>query len=136
MVCLARQSGRSYCKKGARDFDVISFRSEVPTGSNAVLGLSNLALEINGLNVFGGSDAQDVVIVPKDGKIVMSEDRDFRFGGSVKAGKFEFTGGRFNFNYHEFLVELNSVEQMHIRAEVEGEYDSKGNLKPGLSKFN
>ena len=131
-VWLDKADDHRLCKKGARDFDVISFRSEVPTGSNAVLGLSNLALEINGLNVFRVSDAQDVVIVPKDSNKSMSEDRDFRFGGSVKAGKFEFTGSRFNFNYNEFLVELNSVEQMHIRAEVEGEYDSKGNPKTRL----
>ena len=131
-VWLDKADDHRLCKKGARDFDVISFRSEIQTGSNAVLGLSNLALEINGLQSFRVSDAQNVIITPKDGQIIMSEDRDFRFGGSVKAGKFEFTGSRFNFNYDEFLVELNSVEQMHIRAEVEGEYDSKGNPKTRL----
>lgn len=129
---LPKADNHLLCKKGRTDYDVISFRSEVAHGANAVLGLSNLALEINGIGSFRVSDAQNVIITPKDGQIVMSDNRDFRFGGSVKAGKFEFSGSKFAFDYDEFLVELNSVEQMHIRAEVEGEYEASGRPKTRL----
>ena len=117
------------CNKGIRDYDVISFRSEVGKGANAVLGLKNKILDIRGIESFKVSEAQDVFIIPKDGKISMSEDRDFAFSGIVKAGKFEFNGSKFEFDYSSFQINLNTVEKMRIRAEINGEYTSSGRLK-------
>ena len=117
------------CNKGRRDYDVIAFRSEVGTGANAVLGLKNKVLDIHGIGSFKVSEAQDVFITPKDGNISMSEDRDFTFSGYVKAGKFEFNGSKFEFDYSSFQINLNAVEQMHIRAEIEGEYSASGRPK-------
>ena len=120
------------CNKGRSDYDVIAFRSEVGNGANAVLALNTMALEIAGIRAFRVSEAQDVVISPKDGLITMSEDRDFTFAGDVKAGKFEFRGSKFEFDYSSFQINLNSVEKMHIRAEIEGEYNASGRPKTRL----
>jgi hypothetical protein len=120
------------CKKGRADYDVIAFRSEVISGANATLRLSNMALNIGGISAFRVSAAQDVIISPKNGLITMSKNRDFTFAGDVKAGKFEFRGSNFEFNYSSFQIELNSVEKMHIRAEIDGEYSASGRPKTRL----
>ena len=120
------------CNKHKRDFDVLAFRSEVPNGVNARLGLIDKTLEINGLSSFRLSEAQNVIVSPKNGFIKMSENRDFTFSGRVKAGNFEFAGKKFKFNYDDFLIELNAVEQMHIRAEIEGQKGVDGKPKTRL----
>jgi len=120
------------CKKGRADYDVLAFRSDVSTGANARLGISNKQMQINGIRAFKVSDAQNVVVVPEYGVITMSENRSFTFAGGVKAGKFEFSGRNFEFNYNTFSIELNSVDEMHIRAEVVGEYSASGRPKTRL----
>ena len=120
------------CKKGRTDYDVLAFRSDVSTGANARLGISNKQLQINGIRAFRISDAQNVIVVPEYGVITMSENRNFKFAGGVKAGKFEFSGRNFEFDYSSFKIELNSVDEMHIRAEVVGEYSPSGQPKTRL----
>jgi hypothetical protein len=120
------------CNKGKLDFDVIAFRSVVPNGANARLGLSNRILEIEGLSKFKLSNEQNVIISPKYGRIKMSEDRDFTFSGRVEAGNFEFSGTGFEFDYADFLIALNSVDNMHIRAEIDGEIGIDGKPRTRL----
>ncbi len=120
------------CNKGRLDYDVIAFRSEVGDGANAVLGINSKVLDIEGILPFKVSEAQEVVISPKDGQIKMTKDRDFAFSGDVKAGKFEFKGSKFEFDYSSFQINLNAVEKMHIRAEIDGEYNPSGRPKTRL----
>ncbi|MBM72426.1 MAG: hypothetical protein CL847_06550 [Crocinitomicaceae bacterium] len=120
------------CNKGRSDYDVIAFRSEVGDGANAELELKSMVLDIEGIQPFKVSEEQEVIISPKDGKIKMSEDRDFAFSGDVQAGKFEFKGSKFEFDYSSFQINLNAVEKMHIRAEIEGEYNYSGRPKTRL----
>jgi len=120
------------CKAGRADYDVLAFRSDVSAGANARLGINNKQLQINGIRAFRVSDAQNVIIVPEDGVITMSKDRNFSFAGGVKAGKFEFSGHNFEFNYSAFSIDLNAVDEMHIRAEVVGEYSQSGRPKTRL----
>ena len=120
------------CNRFIIDYDVLAFRSEVLNGVNAQLGLVDKTLEIQGLSNFKLSEAQNVVVSPKNGYIKMSENRDFTFGGRVKAGNFEFNGKNFKFNYDDFTIELNAVDQMHIRAEIEGEKGVDGTPKTRL----
>lgn len=120
------------CRAGRADYDVLAFRSEVSTGANARMGINNKLLQINGIRAFRVSDAQNVIIAPEYGVITMSKDRSFSFAGGVKAGKFEFSGHDFKFNYSSFSIELNAVDAMHIRAEIEGEYNQSGRPKTRL----
>ncbi|PCJ81440.1 MAG: hypothetical protein COA49_04920 [Bacteroidetes bacterium] len=129
---LPKAENHLLCNRGRVDYDVIAFRSEVSRGYNARLGLSNKILEIYGIPAFKLSRAQDVVVTPKHGRIDMSNDRDFKFSGHVKAGNFEFSGKGFEFDYSEFLIALNSVDNMHIRAEIDGEKGIDGKPKTRL----
>ena len=120
------------CNRGGVDYDVIAFRSVVSGGANARLGLSSKVLEIEGLSKFKLSTEQNVVVTPKHGRIKMTEDRDFTFSGRVEAGNFEFSGSGFEFNYSDFLIALNSVDNMHIRAEIDGEIGVDGKPRTRL----
>ena len=129
---LPKAENHIMCNRGRVDYDVIAFRSEVSRGYNARLGLSNRVLEIHGISAFKLSRAQNVIVTPKHGRIDMSKDRDFTFSGRVKAGNFEFNGTGFEFDYSEFLIALNSVDNMHIRAEIDGEIGIDGSPKTRL----
>ena len=129
---LPKAENHLQCNRLLIDYDVLAFRSEVSNGVNAQLGLVDKTLEIKGLSSLKLSEAQNVVVSPKNGYIKMSENRDFTFGGRVKAGNFEFNGKNFKFNYDDFLIELNAVDEMHIRAEVEGEKGVDGMPKTRL----
>ena len=117
------------CNRGRVDYDVIAFKSIVRSGANARLGLSSRILEIDGLSNFKLSSEQNVIVTPKYGRIKMSEDRNFTFSGRVEAGNFDFSGSGFEFHYADFLIALNSVDNMHIRAEIDGELGIDGKPK-------
>ena len=108
------------CNKGRADYDVIAFRSEVGNGVNAVMSLKSKVLDIEGIQPFKVSEAQEVVISPKEGKIKMSKDRNFDFAGHVKAGKFEFNGSKFEFDYSAFQINLNAVEKCILGLKLMG----------------
>ena len=61
----------------------------------------------------------------------MKKDRNFEFGGTVKAGRFDFYGKEFKFDYSNFKIDLINVDSLSIKAES-GEEDREGNpvLKP------
>ncbi|MEJ5316842.1 MAG: hypothetical protein WHS63_07525 [Tenuifilum sp.] len=100
---------------GRTDFDVIRFQSTTPgTQPNARLDLNNLNLAIEGVNYISVSDSQNVFISPYKKSITFQKNRNFEFGGSVRAGLFTFYGKAFRFDYSQFKVELNKVDSLII----------------------
>jgi hypothetical protein len=119
---LARNSGRM-------DYDVIQFNSEVSNGENAQLNLLNYNLLLSGIQQIHLSDSQQVTIYPAEGQVILKKDRDFKFGGRVWAGNFEFMGKEYYFNYEEFKIDLLNVDSCRIYVEDdEARPDSYGNL--------
>ncbi len=108
------------------DYDVISFPSKtnMPV-ENAVFDLRNYDLIINGIPRIFVSDSQNVVIYPKNDRIVMKKNRHFQFDGHVQAGLFTFTGRNFFFNYDSFKIDLNKIDSLRIRY-LTGKYDNYG----------
>ncbi|MBC7125376.1 MAG: hypothetical protein H5T24_07065, partial [Bacteroidales bacterium] len=105
---------------GRTDFDVIRFQSTTPgTQPNARLDLNNLNLAIEGVNYISVSDSQNVFISPYKKSIIFQKNRNFEFGGSVRAGLFTFYGKAFRFDYSQFKVELNKVDSLIIDYQTE-----------------
>jgi hypothetical protein len=128
---LVRQKTFAYVENtiGKRDFDVLQFSSEVPTGSSAQLSLLNYELQLRGVQSFALSDSQKVVIYPSKGEVVVRKNRDFLFGGRVFAGNFEFLGSEYFFNYKEFRLDLLKVDSCRIYVEGEdAQRDEYGNV--------
>ncbi len=105
---------------GNIDYDVIKFNSVTEDiVHNGILDLKTKDLEIYGVPQIFLSDSQDVAIYPKNQKIVMKKNRDFKFGGVVEAGLFTFFGQEFDFSYDTFKINLNNIDSLRIKVQTE-----------------
>lgn len=96
------------------DYDVIQFPSSIRGSSNASLNLLNYDMTIMGVRQIYMSDSQNVVIYPYEQKIILKKNRDFTFAGIVHAGRFDFFGKEFSFNYDKFKIDLKNVDSLRI----------------------
>ena len=96
---------------GFIDYDIIRFIS-VAQKQNGRLNLLNQDLELYGVQPILLSDSQKVVLFPAGGKIVLKENRDFNFAGVIQAGRFDFVGRDFFFEYQNFRVNMNVIDSM------------------------
>ena len=111
------------------DYDVIDFRSEMKTKEpNATINLLNFDLTMRGVETIFLSDSQNVYIKPAREIITMKKNRDFEFGGRVRAGYFDYYGKEFSFDYDNFKINLINVDSMSVRVTL-GEKDIYGNEK-------
>ncbi len=107
------------------DYDVLSIKSEISGKENGKINLLNYDLTINGIPGIILSDSQKVVILPEGGSIVMHKNRAFDFKGHVKAGRFDFYGKEFHFDYKNFKINLVNVDSMQMKAPT-GKLDERG----------
>ena len=104
---LAKLHNYLKAKSGKGDYDVISFKSQVPAKYNAKMQINAaLNLKTKDLNVLGVpeiilSDSQKVYMFPTGGRIVIKQNRDFVFSGQIAAGngRFNLFGKDFYFHY-------------------------------------
>ncbi len=98
---------------GSTDYDAITFLSV--TGkqyTNASISLINNDLQIEGVPQFYFSDSQNVYIIPRNQRITLKKNRNMDFSGKLRAGKADFYGNGFSFDYNTFQVRLNNVDSM------------------------
>jgi hypothetical protein len=105
-------------RAGFTDYDVLNIHSVNPGKSNATLNLLNNDLTIKGVNRIQLSDSQNVIIEPKPNEIVLKKNRDFSFAGIVHAGRFDFYGKEFSFEYDKFKVNLNNVDSLRLKVQA------------------
>jgi hypothetical protein len=97
---------------GKTDFDAIAFFSINKRFANATISLINNDLLVLGVPKFFFSDSQNVYIIPKDQKITLKKNRNMDFSGKLRAGKVDFYGNGFSFNYNIFQIRLNNIDSM------------------------
>jgi hypothetical protein len=113
---------------GKTDFDVIRFQSVIREKPNVSLNLLNFEMTIRGVSRIALSDSQNVFIFPQDQEIKLKKNRDFTFAGQVKAGRFDFFGKEFAFDYDRFKINLQNIDSLRLKVEKEPlEYDVYGN---------
>jgi hypothetical protein len=116
-------------KNAKKDYDVISFNStQGRNQSNAQLNLLNFDLKVFGVNQIFLSDSQSVNILPKDETVTIKKNRDFSFAGVVNAGRFQFFGKEFSFEYDKFKINLTNVDSLRIKIST-GERDENGEMR-------
>ncbi len=111
------------------DFDKIEISSEIKAKSNAKLNLLNFDLDMEGVARVLLSDSQQVWIVPTEQKMRLLKDRNFEFAGKVHAGRSDFYGKKFSFDYTHFLFKLDNVDSIRLKVQSETEVDENGNPK-------
>jgi len=97
---------------GKTDFDAIAFFSIIKRYPNASISLINNDLQVQGVPRFQFSDSQNVYIVPKDQILTLKKNRNMDLSGHLRAGKVDFYGSGFAFDYHTFQVRLNNVDSL------------------------
>jgi hypothetical protein len=134
VVVLERTFDYIKYKNGKKDYDVISFNStQGRNQSNAQLNLLNFDLKVFGVNQIFLSDSQAVNIIPKNETVTIKKNRDFNFAGVVNAGRFQFFGKEFSFEYDKFKINLTNVDSLRIRVST-GEKDENGQFKMSFVK--
>ncbi|HEY1040773.1 MAG TPA: hypothetical protein VGF30_15265, partial [Bacteroidia bacterium] len=111
----------NYIKASKRqiDYDIITFHSINPGGTNATLNLlnNNYDLRIRGVKTILLSDTQKVFVFPAKQEILLKKGRTFAFSGMVSANKFEFHGKEFIYNYDDNKIDLKNVDSLRIYVE-------------------
>ncbi len=101
-------------RTGKLDYDVIQFPSVVRGATNASINLLNYDMTIYGVRQIYMSDSQNVTIYPAEQKILLKKNRDFTFAGVVHAGRFDFFGKEFSFDYNKFIIDLKNVDSLRL----------------------
>ncbi len=127
-------------RAGRLDYDVIQFPSVIRGGNNASMNLRNYDMTIYGVKRVAMSDSQNVAVFPTNQTVVLKRNRDFSFGGVVHAGRFDFFGKEFTFDYDKFNVDLKNVDSLRITVksiekDVYGEYPPV-RVKTMIEKIN
>lgn len=99
---------------GKTDFDAIAFYSIIKRYPNASISLINNDLQVQGVPRFQFSDSQNVYIVPKDQILTLKKNRNMDLAGKVRAGKVDFYGTGFTFDYTTFQIRMNNVDSMRF----------------------
>jgi hypothetical protein len=112
-------------KNNRKDYDDLMIPSLSVEDPNATLYLETDELTVRGIDKFFISEILDVYIFPKDNKISLLKNRDFKFDGQLFAGNFEFVGRNFTFRYDSFLVDLQNIDSVKFYIDGEGLYEKQ-----------
>ena len=112
---------------GKEDFDLLRIVSK-KRGTNAVCNLNTGDIRIFGVKHVRFSQPRRVAVIPDKKEVVLRYERDMSFDGHVFAGRLEFFGKDFQFDYERFQMQSDSIEFMDIYL-PNGEMDEKGNPK-------
>jgi hypothetical protein len=116
-----RDKVEHYVKSKAKkeDYDIIAVNSDPSHNDNASINLNTMEMSIHGVRRIGLSDSHQVYIYPYSGEIVMKQNRDLAFSGLVSAGRLEFFGKNFDFQYDSFKIAMPNIDSMRLYVETE-----------------
>jgi hypothetical protein len=119
---------------GKKDYDVIRFASATPGQQpNAQLDLKNYDLHLNGVSTISICDHQNVVFFPRSQQIILKQNRNFMFDGTINSGLLNLFGDGFKFSYENFRIDIKTIDSMRMQVQT-GELDYFG--KPKLAYVN
>lgn len=118
------------------DYDIIKIKSQ-PQSGNDRIDLKSSNIDLKGVFEIPISDSAYVYFRPKNQSISLQKDRNMEFDGLIYAGRMDFYGQKFKFQYAPFTVDLLQVDTMIINVQDSGRVDREGNpiLKPLRSRI-
>ncbi|MCB0733918.1 MAG: hypothetical protein H6608_00175 [Flavobacteriales bacterium] len=96
------------------DYDILRFSSVIAAKPNAELNLINYDLKVEGIPGFRFSDSQYVFAVPTEQVVTIKNNRKLLFDGKITAGRFDFYGDNFRFDYESFTVTSDKIDSMKL----------------------
>ncbi len=130
------KTGQVDLRSSQEDYDVLEFNSVIKGLPNATLSLlDNWDITLRGVGQVFLSDSQRVNIYPHEQEVVLKKNRKFTFGGRILAGRFDFFGKEFEFDYKLFKIKLTNVDSLRLSVPIKGgETDFNGNPKMTMVK--
>ncbi|HXH20102.1 MAG TPA: hypothetical protein VNJ07_13585, partial [Chitinophagales bacterium] len=120
---------------GLIDFDVIQINS-FNDKLNGRISFENRNIALTGVKQVMLSDSQNVFVFPDSQNLEIKKNKDMAFSGKVSAGRLDFEGTGFHFEYDTFMIDLTQLASALIWV-PSGETDKYGNelLAPMTSKI-
>ncbi len=115
-----------------KDYDVIQIVSKTKDSKNFQLDITNQYLQANGVESFTLSDSQMVTVRPQDKFVLVSKNRDLKFGGLVYAGKLSLYGkgtDKFRFDYRNFNVKTAQLDSVKFAPRRDRSFDPNKNAR-------
>jgi hypothetical protein len=101
---------------GLIDYDIINLISATTApNENATFNLKTYDINANGVKGIYLSDAQSVMLYPKNQKVTLKRNRSFKFDGKVNAGLLTFNGKNFFFDYNNFKINLQDIDSLDLK---------------------
>jgi len=97
-----------------RDYDVIRISSIIGARPNFTLNLLSNEMNLEGVSKFFFSDSQNVIVAPSNQQVTLTKNRGLRFGGQLRAGRFDFYGKKYVFNYGQFNIAMSAVDSLQM----------------------
>jgi hypothetical protein len=109
---------------GKKDYDIIKIKS-FSDKTNGQINIENNEMELSGVGIITLSDTANVYIFPKDKNLKIKEDQDMEFSGTIFAGRIDFEGEGFIFDYDSFKIDMLKLASATINIPT-GKKDKKG----------
>ncbi|MEX2591049.1 MAG: hypothetical protein WD334_12660 [Chitinophagales bacterium] len=124
-----------FANAGLRDYDKIRIAS-FSSKTNAQINLETSDIDMEGVSIITIADSQNVYLFPKDKKATLKKNQDIAFSGTTFAGRLDFIGEGFYFNYDSFKVDLTNLASATVNIPT-GEKDKDGDeiFKPMKSRI-
>ena len=100
--------------RGDVDYDNLKIHSVIDSFPNATLNFDKRYMIIRGVDEFKVSDSLNVRIQPDSGVIIILQDRDIKFDGTITAGNFEISGKGFTLKYDSFFIKLTHIDSVNL----------------------
>jgi len=111
------------------DYDIINFASTTNAPEeNAIINLATNDMKVNGIPRVFISSTQNVNIFASNNTVTLKRNRNFLFDGNINAGNLSFFGENFAFDYDDFTINLQQVDSISLRAQLE-ETDAYGQAR-------
>ncbi|CAN5191830.1 hypothetical protein BH09BAC3_BH09BAC3_02030 [soil metagenome] len=112
-------------KKGESDYDNLKIHSITNKSANATINFPKRRMTVRGVEEVNVSDSLNVILKPDSSTIVILQNRDIKFDGTITAGNFEINGKDFTFKYDSFFINLNKIDSIRFYVT---EKNAKGQL--------
>lgn len=116
-LVIERLDGILFFVWGKKDFDVIvSFHHRCHP--NAMLDMQNYDLNLNGSFKHLDMRSPKRWYSTKTERIILKQNRNFSFDGSINAGMLNFFGDGFKFSYDNFRIDMEVIDSMRLQVQT------------------
>jgi hypothetical protein len=112
---------------GKKDYDIIKINS-FSNSTNAQINVDSKDMAVAGVAMITLSDTSNVYLFPKEKGVTLKEGQDMELSGNVFAGRIDFEGEGFYFDYDSFKIDMQKLASAVINI-PSGKKDKQGDAE-------